>query len=154
METTEFNPTAKDLFNLDEKIIELKANKQKLIGSKISVEGSLSILANKYNKVEFGGTEFYKIKDDRQKLKTEANQIEMKIRKINEEIAYKVKLKQEIEFHLKGKKASVPDDKVVRQLKNLKEKYNSFAKDKTRVSSMRIMASEFRDELEEIINLL
>jgi hypothetical protein len=155
MGNSEFNPTHKDLLNLDQKILELKSDKQKLIKSKLIIEGSLSIMQSKYRKIEFNSPEFFQIKEGRQKLKLEASNVELQIRKINEEILYKSKLKQEVEFHLKGKKYSeISSSNLVKQLISLKEKYNSFSKDKTRVSSMRIMASEIRDEIEKILKTL
>lgn len=153
MENSEFNPTPRDLLNLDEKLHQLKSDKQKLINSKLIIEGSLSIMQSKYSKVEYNSPEFYKIKNERQRLKQEATNIEIQIRRINDEVAYKTKLKQEVEFHLKGKKyVEIHDSGVVKQLVSLKEKYTSFSKDRTRVSSMRVMASEIRDEIEKILN--
>jgi hypothetical protein len=151
--STEFSPTQKDLLNLDEKILSLKQDKSKLVQSKINIQNSLTLMQYKYGSVQLGSVEFMKIKSDRRALKEEFQRIEIEIRRINEEVAYKNKLKQEVEFHLRGKANPViVDNKTVKQLLILKEKYNSFAKDRTRVSSMRIMASEVREEIEKILN--
>lgn len=151
---SEFNPTAKDLLNLDEKIIELKGKKRELITAKVSAERTLSVLQGKYNGLVYNSEEFLKIKADRNAVKKDYLQVELEIRKINEEIAYKANLRNEVQFHLSGKKVSLITDKAVKQIIVLKEKYNSFAKDRTRVASMRIMAAEVRDELEKIIDLI
>lgn len=152
--TDVFNPTAKDLLLLDEKIIELKAQKRKLITDKVNAERTLTVLQGKYAGLVYNGPEFMKVKEDRNAVKADYLKVELAIRKINEEIAYKTSLKNEVQFHISGKKSIPINDKAVRQLIALKEKYNSFAKDRTRVSSMRIMASEIRDELEKIIDTL
>lgn len=151
---SEFNPTAKDLLNLDEKLIELKSQKRELITAKVNAERTLSVLQGKYNGLAYNSEEFMKVKADRNAVKKDYLQVELQIRKINEEIAFKANLRNEVQFHLSGKKGSIITDKAVRQIIQLKEKYNSFAKDRTRVSSMRIMAAEVRDELEKIIDLI
>ncbi len=154
MESTGFNPTAKDLLLLDEKLIELKGKKRELITAKVSAERTLSVLQGKYNGCVYGSQEFMKIKADRNAVKQDYLQVELKIRGVNEEIAYKANLRNEVQFHLSGKKVSPINDLATKKLVALKEKYNSFAKDRTRVSSMRIMAAEVRDELEKIIDLV
>ncbi len=153
MESSGFNPTAKDLLLLDEKLIDLKNQKRALISDKTSAERTLAVLKGKYNECEYNSEEFKKIKSDRAAVKADYLQVELKIRKLNEEITYKASLRNEVQFHLSGKKISNINDLATKKLVALKEKYNSFAKDRTRVASMRIMAAEVRDELEKIIEL-
>lgn len=149
---TEFNPTKKDLLNLDSKILDLKLKKQEFVKSKLNAQNSLIIMQSKYQGVQYNSPEFNHIKEDRKKLKIELQKIELEIKGINDELKYKNKLKNEVVYHLKNSKTLEADtDKTYKMLIQLKEKYNSFSKDRTRVSSMRIMASEFKDEIEKII---
>ena len=144
----EFNPTRKDLLNLDQKIIELKGKKKKTVERKRSIESSLTRLQDQYKDVEYRGERFYEIKSKRSVLKEQASKVELEIININEEIKYKRSLRNEVEFHIKTKGQ---ESKMMLELDKLKRKYSDFAKDKTRVASMRLMASEFRDEIEKLI---
>lgn len=103
----EFNPSAKDLLLLDEKIIDLKAQKRKLITDKVNAERTLTVLQGKYRGLAYNSPEFLKVKEDRQAVKADYLKVELSIRKLNEEIAYKTGLKNEVQFHLSGKNQSL-----------------------------------------------
>ncbi|WP_256013180.1 hypothetical protein [Desertivirga xinjiangensis] len=151
----EFNPTKKDLFTIEELILELKSKKQKLIDRKISLQTSLGELSELYKSVEFKSEGFNKVKSDRSKLKNALHDIEIQIREINEELTFKNKLKLEVEFHLKNHKSPEDQDyseRVHKKIQILKRKYSDFSKDRTRISSLRVMASEFISDLEGLLN--
>lgn len=150
----EFNPTSKDLLTLEEVLIDLRSKKSKLVTRKVQLQNSLSILKSNYATVEYNSEEFKKIKRNRQNLKRLSNDIEIEIRKVNEEISFKTKLKLEVEFHLKHNKSFEGNEelnKIANKIKTLKNKYSDFCKDRTRVSSLRVMAKEISEELEELL---
>ena len=65
--------------------------------------------------------------------------------KINEKLILKEKLRNKIKFDVNISTNSI--DKIIL----LKDKYQEFASDQSRISSMRVMASQFCQELELII---
>ena len=149
---SEFKPTKRDLINLEIKLSKLKKDRSSLVEKKIDTESKLTFLQNKYRDVEFNGPQFEEIKSKRKQLKSIAKTVELQIVELNEEIGYKNNLKKEVEIYLKhNKEKSDSSKKALEALMKLKQHYGAFAKDKTRVSSMRIMAAEFRDEIEKII---
>lgn len=150
----EFNPTKQDLFMIEGRILEIKTRRDNLIRRKIIVQNALAEAKSKYKDVKFEGKEFYKIKHNRQGLKDSFNTIELELNKLKEELNFKNKLRQEVEFHLahnKSLEGSEDLEKVVTKIKALKVKYSNFTKDRTRIASLRVMASEFLDELENLL---
>lgn len=150
----QFNPTKKDLTFVENLILTLRSKKNKLIERKIIIQDNLSKLKEKYQEVDLKSKEFYEIKNKRQEFKEIFNEIEIEIKSINDELNYKNKLKLEIEFHLKHNKqleGKEDLDKITTKIKALKVKYANFAKDRTRIASLRIMASEIIDELDNIL---
>ena len=151
---TDFNPTRKDLLKVDELILSLKNKKNKLVHRKVSVEKQLGDLNELYRSIIFNSAEFNAVKAKRASLKLIATGIELEIQSMNEELGFKNKLRQEVEFYLKNNKRpeAIEDfDRIEIKLKDLKKKYALFAKDRTRISSLRVMASEFIEELEKLL---
>lgn len=149
---SEFNPTKRDLINVDSLILDIKNKKSKLIGRKISLQNSLSQLRDKYKDVARESKDFYRIKNTRENIKTHLSGIELKILECNEELKFKTKLRLEIEHHLKGVPDTAEVAKTVVKLTALKNKYSDFAKDRTRVASLRVMANEFIEEIDKLIS--
>jgi hypothetical protein len=89
-------------------------------------------------------------------LKNEASRVELEIKILNEEIRFKTQLRLEVDNHVRTreKKSQNVDEKFIVKLTQLKEKYSSFSKDKTRIASMRIMAAEIRDDFDSLLNLV
>lgn len=148
-----FNPTHRDLYNIESLILDIKTKKNKLVKTKIGLQNRLSNLRAMYENVEYKSDDFYKIKDTRKEVKLSVANIELEIKNINEELNLKNRLKNEIIHFLKEKsKPETSDDinKLLDRLDILKKKYKEFAKDRTRIASLRIMASEFVDELEKL----
>lgn len=153
---SEFNPTQKDLVLIDTLILDIKAKKNVLINRKMSLQNSLSQLRDKYKDVDLNSKDFHRIKNTRQNVKNHLNGIELKIKSLNDELIFKNKLRLEIEFYLKHNKrleGKESLDKIVNKVLLLKQKYSDFTKDRTRIASLRIMASEFIDELETLIKI-
>jgi chromosome segregation ATPase len=150
----ELNATKKDLLLVEELILRIKSKKDALVKRKINLQNSLSDLKDKYKGVEYKGDKFNEIKNTRDNLKEQFNRIELEIKSLNEELLFKNKLKAEIEFHLKHNKqieGREDLDKIIDKVGKLKVKYSNFTKDRTRIASLRIMASEFIGELESLL---
>jgi hypothetical protein len=78
--------------------------------------------------------------------------INEKIISIKNELAKKQRLRDECEIHLLETSSEVSNkSNSLSKLQSLKSKYMSFASDMTRVSSMRVMASQIAEELDAII---
>jgi len=150
----EFNPTKRDLLMIDGLILEIKSRRTGLIKRKMDLQLSLGTIKEKYKDVDFNSKEFKGIKSTRQKLKECFNQIELELKGVNEELDFKNKLRQEIEFHLahnKSLEGKEDLDKITRKILALKVKYSNFTKDRTRIASLRVMASEIFDELDNLL---
>lgn len=151
----EFNPTRKDLLMVENLILDIKTKKSKLIERKIIIQNSLSDWKEKYKDVELNSKEYHNIKFNRHKLKEQFTKLEIELKLINDELNFKNKLKNEIVFHLANNKSPLDAkedlDKLQAKIKLLKIKYSDFTKDRTRVASLRVMASEFMDELEKLL---
>ena len=72
---------------------------------------------------------------------------------LNLEISKKSTFKEELEYELKTT-GNNGEFSLKNMLINLKDKYIDFASDNTRVSSTRIMASKFANEIEQILKLM
>lgn len=152
----EFNPTKQDLFMIEGRILEIKTRRDSLIKRKLIIQNSLSETKNMYKDVSFQSKEFHKVKNNRQGLKECLGKIELELSQIKEELSFKTKLRQEVEFHLahnKSLEGREDLDKVVAKIKLLKTKYSSFTKDRTRIASLRVMASEFMEELDQLLKV-
>lgn len=153
----EFNPTKKDLLIIDSLILDIKSKKNALVNRKMSLQNSLTQLRDKYRDVAFESKDFNRVKNTRLNVKNHLNGIELKIKALNDELMFKNKLRLEIEFHIKHNKSiETKEDieKILRKLNILKTKYNNFSKDRTRIASLRVMACEFIDELNDLIETI
>jgi len=139
---------------IDGLILEIKNKKNTLIQRKVNLQIALSKARNEYKDVDFNSKDFKRIKNNRQNLKECFNIIELEIKSLNEELAYKNKLRGEIEFHLahnKSLEGKEDLDKITKRIHALKVKYSNFTKDRTRIASLRVMASEVLEELENLL---
>jgi hypothetical protein len=101
--------------------------------------------------------EYRKLCDDQQRLVDEMLDIDRKLQPINEKLR---EYGQRIHAsHTKVFAEKVVDDDadvrlrtLLRGIDSLRAKYREFAKDMTRVSSMRAMASAFADECQDLIS--
>lgn len=87
-------------------------------------------------------------------MKNHLNNLELKIKGLNDELLFKNKLRLEIEFHLKHNKrleGKEDLDRVINKITAMRTKYNEFAKDRTRISSLRVLALEFVSDLEALL---
>ena len=150
----EFNPTKKDLLMVEGLILDIKAKKQALIKKKLYLQNALSQLKDGYKDVDYNSKKFKEIKSNRQMIKESFNQLELEIKGVNDELNFKNKLRQEIEFHLANNKTLEGKedlDKLTAKIRILKLKYSNFTKDRTRIASLRVMASEIYDEIDNLL---
>ena len=154
MSKDEFNPTEKDLLTIDSLILEIKRKKTGLINKKMVLQNSLSFEKDERKKHDIKSDKYREHSIQVNGLKHELNTIELEIKALNEELIFKNKLRNEIVFHIKnckkleGKEAI---EKITLKVEQLQKKYRQFAKDRTRISSLRIIANEFVDELDGIL---
>lgn len=139
---SEFNPNKKDLLNIESLILDIKNKKNDLVNRKMQMENSISNMHDKKKK---------------QSIKKVLHEVELSIKAANEELNYKNKLRLEVEHHIKHnhtRDRSTETEETINKLNALKKKYADFTKDRTRIASLRVMASEFITELETIIRTL
>lgn len=149
----EFNPTKKDLLLIEDLILTIKGKKQKLVLSKINLQNTLTGIKEKLKTIRHKSPEHKNIITTENHIKHSLCILDNDIKKLNDELTYKNKLKLEVEYHLKNNKSlsSLESGKVLNKLNALKIKYSDFAKDRTRVASLRVLANEFITEIENII---
>lgn len=94
--------------------------------------------------------EYKAICDKQEGLKKELLQVEKNISENNRQLSA---INSEIDSFKRQMKTLVKDE-VKDSLEALRDKYTSFAKDRSRVSSMRAMAAEFVEDLQETLKLL
>lgn len=156
MEQKDFNPTKKDLLTIEALIIGIKQKKSIEVGQKMRYENTLANLKDKYNDVDLNSPDFKRIKNTRNNVKIFLHEIELKIKALNIELTQKNIIKLEVEHHLRNNKTPQEQNeatqKIITQAKKLKLKYTEFTKDRTRISSLRVMAAEFIDDLNELID--
>lgn len=147
-----FNPTEENVVDLEQSIFDLKRQKAEVVADKCSKQLKVGELKDKLNDPKTEGKEFRKLTEKRIIIKNELSEIELKIRKINLEIDGKRKLLVSCQSHVKSQKnKSKSEETTLEMVKSLRDKYQHFSSDHTRVSSMRIMASQMVEELDTII---
>lgn len=135
---SEFNPTQEDLLNLQRAILELSSKRNRLVQRKIVLQQALQSPQTKHKK----------------ELKRTVTELELELKKVNDEKNFKNQLRLEVEAHLRNNKQFASSEAmriVSNRIEALRKKYNEFTKDKTRIASLRIMAAEFSDELAKIL---
>lgn len=147
--------TKKDILIIEDKLFCLKQQKDEAVKRKLNLESSLSHHQNIYKNITHKGQEFNNNKQRRQIIKNELREIELVLSKIKVESKRLNLDKAAIDVYIRENgdilNVSKDLDKLNIKIKNLISKYKKFAKDRTRISSLRVMASELVDELEELI---
>lgn len=152
----EFNPNKQDLFKIESMVLEIKAKKNGLVNRKMSLQNSLSHTKAEMRKAAFKSARYKELQGTYDNINREFNDIELEIKKVNEELSAKNKMRLEVEHHVRNSPFSANElnIKVHNKLNGLKQKYTEFAKDRTRVASLRVMANEFIVELEGVMKML
>jgi hypothetical protein len=150
----DFNPQKKDLINLESNLLTLRSDKNDLVKRKIDIQNSLSFNRTHYKGVHQESKKRRELDESERELKRTLNDIEDQIKKLNIEIEAKNKLKTECEFHIKHNRPMDADTQKMHQhLLQLKKKYTEFAKDRTRIASLRVMANEIITDIDGILKL-
>lgn len=128
--------------------------KSQLITRKMEIQTRLTEILSK---IRCGGrlphNLYASLCNEQVKLKSELNNIEQQIAAINAELRKECELKWTPEQ--KQERALKRDlnktGQVIQKLNEVREIYQAFAEDNTRISSMRLMASEFVGHLNRVI---
>jgi hypothetical protein len=126
---------------------ELRERRGQLSQEKASIESRLSHLTCKVRGKILPREEYRNICEEQNRAKRALFYVNEGLAAIKVELS-KVHLEKDF---LKLAGDSVETPRIVSGLQVLREKYSQFAQDATRISSMRLMASQFVSELEEII---
>lgn len=119
---------------MEDEIIKLKNHKSNLIKAKTTIQNELAALkTNQFTK---------NYASDRIKLCGQFNDVEQKIQSVNEKLRNIAIAKRDL---------PIDEKTLIGSLVKMRDKYQEFAADKSRVTSMRFMASEFVAELNPII---
>ena len=149
----EWNPTKDDLLNLEESILNSKNAYDDLILKKRQLEFDLSQINHE---VRIAG----KMPDDKyaaycenqNRIKKEIFDLGKPINELSAEISRKHLMVDRIKSHLSLNKSL--NSSIEERLVEIRDRYNAFSSDATRVSSTRIMASKFVEEVQDLLNLI
>jgi hypothetical protein len=153
MKETTFNPTEENKIDLDSSINNLKARKSGLVFKKIKAQNEIAILKEILLNPTKNVEDYNEATHERGVLKEFLRGLEDGINTTNLEIKNKQRLALAINSHLNANSDSSKEkSKLLKGILVLKDKYSTFSSDPTRVSSMRVMASIFNQEMEDLIN--
>lgn len=133
------------IFDIEDSINTLTGQKNILIEQR----SQKSILSNKLKYECKHGEKTFDVFQQREDLMKEIASIDQAISSIKLEISRKHTLKSKLAIE-----GGVFDSKneIINKLEKLKSKYQEFSTDQSRVSSMRLMATRFIKEIDEVIN--
>lgn len=147
-----FGPTQDDLIDLKRVILDIKNEKSIHIRAKIKQQGILSKINSILNDPKLEKEDYEKARMQKKVVKKELEKLELFIQIINNNRNKKQKLLEAVEFELrKNKNINKEDNKVIQSLLQLRKEYQDFSSDHTRISSMRIMASQLVEKLDKIL---
>ncbi len=135
--------------DIEEQIVKLQSQRDVFMLKKKELEGKLSELNGKVrSRTEYlSENDYQSIVRQQTSIKKQLNEIQPVLTDYKKQISEKTILKEKLRNSLRSDNKSTILDKVI----ILKDKYSDFASDSTRVSSMRTMASQICQELENII---
>jgi len=144
--------TRQNVYDIERAITDLHEKKAELVNTKKELQNKLTTLTNKVrtNGRKLNDVEYRKLCSQQEKTMQEVVKIDNEIILIKNDISRKSTLKQEIQSTFKSNE----NEDVVVSLTAIKDHYISFAADRSRISSMRAMASEFVEKLEVVIRKL
>jgi len=145
------------LIDIEKSIADLMTTKSRLSTRKKQIELQLSQYKSRVRNApgNLPAKEYKSICRKQDEIKAEMFDIDNQITDINSQIYKKNSLHQEVAIHLKNGNINTENGGSVKsRLIKLRDHYLSFSADNTRVSSMRIMASQIAEQLEVIIKTL
>lgn len=134
--------------DIERSVVLLKSKKNSLVTKKILIQEKLGNLRDERICMR-NKKRLEQIFIDRKVLKNDLHNLEIEIKDINNSIKQKNILKKEFDSY---DNEEIKPHAIISELKNLRKEYRDFSKDLTRVSSMRLMATNFEQKLESIIN--
>lgn len=148
----EFNPTTQNKVDLERSILSLKDKKACFVSQKIEYQETAGILKDKVNGLHNTEEGYDVAVAARTVNKRTLTSLETDIKEVNAEINKKHQLLLSVNHHLSIKKKLEKGElKLLDAITSLKKEYLVFASDRSRISSMRAMASEVALKLENII---
>ncbi len=147
-----FNPTINNQVDLERSILDLKINKNNLVNQKIKIQSQLTTIKENLKNPNYELIDYDKFLENKTNFINKLYQLENDIKKINIDIKTKRKLLIAVDAELKSKtNKELYKNKLLDSIIELKAKYQKFSGDHTRVSSLRVLASDFTIQLENII---
>lgn len=137
------------LIDLEYSANDIKSEISDLVVEKKSLEFSMSQLRNKLNNRRLTQSELDKINKRREKLRTDILNLDSKILDLKKDLRHKSVLQHDVKINID----KVGRDEIIDGIESMKRKYSEFSQDLTRVSSMRVIASQVVDELDKILQL-
>lgn len=135
-----------DQHDIELSIINLQAKRQQLGGKKLKAQNEISRLREMLKFVQQGHETFNDLVEMKRKQVEMLTDIESELADLKTQIKKRQVLKQEVGLIASPRNIAVEADILV-----LRDKYLSFAGDRTRISSMREMAAKFAEELTKIL---
>lgn len=105
---------------------------------------------NKIRQADFDTSEYLRVCQEQENLKKEKRVIEKELHSFKQELRTLNRDLDMLTIEIKR----TPVEKVETDLVSLRDKYADFASDQTRVSSTRIMAAKFVEELNDLLKRL
>lgn len=144
--------TKQDLLNVEARRSKIESERSKLVFQKKELENEMQVLKNKVRTKQILPQKVYKeICDQQEETKRKILKIERVIFDKNDEL-------RKMQITLDNVKLYVVPDFDFSELKNniqhLKNKYELFSSDKTRIPAMRKITEEFTVELQQVINYI
>ncbi len=145
-----------ELIALIKKITELRNEKNRLGQIKLKYQGQLGELTDQ---LRAGGRvsdgRFQGVVLRQRQLKSKVLELEPKTAAVKLEIQKLANRETELRLKIFGsldKNFSTPGETLTARIQALRRKYNEFSSDSTRISSMRLMASQFAEELDKALS--
>ena len=144
--------TKQDLLNVEARRSKIESERSKLVFQKKELENEMQVLKNKVRTKQILPQKVYQeICDQQEETKRKILKIERVIFDKNDEL-------RKMQITLDNVKLYVVPDFDFSELKNniqhLKNKYELFSSDKTRIPAMRKITEEFTVELQQVINYI
>lgn len=135
-----------DKHDIQHSIIELQSKKSRLGLKKASIQADISKHKEMLKYVQQGHETHNDIVAKKNELVAELNEIDLEIMRTKQDLKKRQLLKDEVS-EMEQPKAKQWEAEIT----VLRDNYLKFTKDKTRVSSLRVMAAEFADELTKLL---
>lgn len=144
--------TKQDLLNVEARRSKIESERSELVFQKKELENEMQVLKNKVRTKQILPQKVYQeICDQQEETKRKILKIERVIFDKNDEL-------RKMQITLDNVKLYVVPDFDFSELKNniqhLKNKYELFSSDKTRIPAMRKITEEFTVELQQVINYI